>query len=76
MKTIMNVFVVIIATGLLTTNTNAVGLLSKFRSRYRALVLAITFGFVKCCEKIECDLLKSCYSLGRKNDARQCYCEE
>ena len=68
MKTIVNVLVVIIATGLLTTNTNAVGSKSPRVSK-------LVIGVIACCEKIKCDISK-CVPLGMKKGVRQCYCKE
>ena len=71
MKTIMNVLVVIIATGLLTTNTNAV---STVRRRIKSFV-KFMYELAECCDKIKCHIAK-CVQLRRKNGAIQCYCLE
>ena len=71
MKTIMNVLVVIIATGLLTTNTNAVITVGR---RIKSFVKSM-FELAECCDKIKCHIDK-CVPQGRKNGVVQCYCLE
>ena len=71
MKTIMNVLVVIIATGLLTTNTNAASTVLRQAERAAEFILER----VKCCRKISCSLY-DCVPLGRKNGVMQCKCKK
>ena len=71
MKTIMNVLVVIIATGLLTTNTNAASTVGRRLQRIYEYAIEL----VHCCDKIKCPFSR-CVPLKRKNAMRQCYCKK